>query len=151
MVFFKTKTGKIVKFNVKRKARSIPIKKTVVRSYTMARKRSKGRFRSRVSRFARRSNRSVGVTPMNLVLAGAIYGYARPIAANMLPNMFSFGPVDSDNILIGAASYYGMRKSSGIVKALSTVALAGEASIIAQRLGSGTSVSTTNASNQAWF
>lgn len=94
------------------------------RSYGFSRKRS-----------SRRSTSS-GLTPMNVMLAGAIYGAARPFAAKMLPDMFSAGPVDSDNVIIGAAGFYGMKKGSGLVKALGAVALGSEAGIVAARVTS---------------
>jgi hypothetical protein len=93
---------------------------------------------------ARRSHSSSGMSPMNVLLAGAIVGAARPYAANVLPNLFSAGPVDSDNVIIGAASFYGMKKTSGLMKAISTVALAQEAAIVASRL---TSPQTSTKSN----
>lgn len=104
-----------------------------------ASRRSFGGFRARASR----SRSSSGLTPMNVALAGAIYGVARPIIANTLPNMFSFGPVDSDNAIIGGLGFYGMKKTSGLMKALSVVALASEVGIVTSRLTSGTT-STTN-------
>ena len=79
---------------------------------------------------------------MNVLLAGAIVGAARPFVADMLPNMFSAGPVDSDNVIIGAASFYGMKKTSGLMKAISTVALAQEAAIITSRVTAGMSSGT---------
>lgn len=104
----------------------------------MARFRRKASRRSFGFKKARRSGRSSsGLTPMNVLLAGAVYGLARPYVANVLPNMFSVGPVDSDNVIIGAAGYYGMRKGNGLVKALGAVALGSEAGIIANRLTSG--------------
>lgn len=84
--------------------------------------------------YARRSGGSGGLSPMNVLLAGAVYGAARPYVSKMLPDLFSFGGVvDSDNVIIGAASYYGMKKS-GFIKALSAVALGSEAGIITARV-----------------
>lgn len=75
---------------------------------------------------------------MNVLLAGTIYGLARPFAAKMLPDFFSFGPVDSDNVIIGAAGFYGMKKGNGLIKALGAVALGSEAGIVAARLTNST-------------
>lgn len=102
-------------------------------------KRRTARRSSGFKRTSRRSGRSSsGLTPMNVLLAGAVYGAARPYVASMLPNMFNVGPVDSDNAIIGAAGYYGMKKGNGFVKALGAVALGSEAGIIANRLTAGT-------------
>lgn len=112
------------------------------------------RFKRKASRrsfggFKRKSYRKSGgssLTPMNVLMAGAIYGLARPYVANILPNMFSAGPVDSDNIIIGAAGFYGMKKGNGLVKALGAVALGSEAGIVANRATSGlVQNATTNA------
>jgi len=94
--------------------------------------RRKGGFSKRAR--ARSGRSSSGLTPMNVMLAGAVYGAARPIAAKFLPDLFSIGPVDSDNVLIGAAGFYGMKKSSGFMKALGAVALGSEAGIVTARL-----------------
>jgi hypothetical protein len=77
---------------------------------------------------------SSGLSPVNVLLAGAIYGAARPLAAKMLPDMFSFGVVDSDNVIIAAAGFYGMKKGKGLMKALGTVALGSEVGIVTARL-----------------
>jgi len=92
--------------------------------------------RSRSRGFSKRSHSksSSGLTPMNVVLAGAIYGAARPFVAKFLPDLFSFGPVDSDNVIVGAAGFYGMKKGKGLLKALGAVALGSEAGIVAARL-----------------
>lgn len=102
-------------------------------------------------RISRRSGRSTGsLTPMNVLLAGAIYGAARPYVASMLPNMFNVGPVDSDNVIIGAAGFYGMKKGNGLVKALGAVALGSEAGIIANRLTAGTIQTAANTGGSAY-
>ena len=87
---------------------------------------------------------------MNVLLAGAIYGAARPFAAKMLPDMFSFGPVDSDNVLIGAAGFYGMKKGKGLMKALGAVALGSEAGIVAARVTSGMANNAGDAGSSAY-
>ena len=95
------------------------------------------RYASRAYGRARRSvTKSTGLSPINVLLAGAVYGAARPFAAKILPDMFSFGPVDSDNVIIGAAGFYAMKKGTGFMRALGAIALASEASIIAARLSS---------------
>jgi len=95
-----------------------------------SRRRSSGGF----SKKSRSKNSSGSLTPMNVMLAGAIYGAARPFAARMLPDLFSFGPVDSDNAIIGGAGFYAMKKGNGLVKALGAVALGSEAGIVTARL-----------------
>jgi hypothetical protein len=80
---------------------------------------------------ARRSSSGSGLSLMNVALASAAYTLARPYVANLVPD-FNVGPVSSDNLIIGAAGYYGMRKS-GFIKALGTVALAGEIGVVAAK------------------
>ncbi len=105
--------------------------------------------RKRSSNFKRarsRSSSSGSISPMNIMLAGAVYGFVRPIAAKMLPDLFNIGVVDSDNAIIGAAGYYGMKKS-GFVKALGMVALASETGIVVARLTSATTDTSTQPTN----
>jgi len=115
----------------------------------MAKFRKAKRARSRGFMRARAKHSGSGaISPMNALLAGAIYGAARPLVAKYLPDLFSFGPVDSDNVLIGAAGFYGMKKGHGLMKALGAVALGSEAGIVTARLAtnvvSGSSDATDN-------
>jgi len=81
-------------------------------------------------------------------MAGAIYGIARPMIANILPNFFNIGPVDSDNVVIGGAGYM-LAKKSGLMKAVGIVALAGETANVTQKLSGGmTSGGSTNLASQ---
>jgi|WetSurMetagenome_2_1015567.scaffolds.fasta_scaffold87502_3 hypothetical protein len=111
-----------------------------------AARRSFGRSSRRSSR---RSSTS-GLSPMNVLMAGAIYGAARPFAAKMLPDIFSAGPIDSDNVIIGAAGFYGMKKGNGLVKALGAVALGSEAGIVAARVSSGAAQTIGDAGTDAY-
>lgn len=104
-------------------------------------KRSRRTF-AKSGRSYRRSSGSSGLTPMNVLLAGAVYGLARPYVSTMLPNLFNFGPVDSDNAIIGGAGYYAMKKQKGFLKALGAVALGSEAGIVAARVTSGATGTT---------
>jgi len=106
-------------------------------------RRSRGGFRAR-AKSRGRSSGGVGFT--DLLIGGAIYGFARPMAAQMLPDLFSFGPVDSDNVIIGGAGYMGLKSSNKIIKATSMVAIAGEAAIVSSRLSQGTCTSSSNGS-----
>lgn len=110
--------------------------------------RSIRRYKTSARRSSRRS--SSGLSPMNVLLAGAIYGAARPFAAKMLPDFFSAGPIDSDNVIIGAAGFYGMKKGNGLVKALGAVALGSEAGIIAARVTSGAAEQVSSAGTNAY-
>lgn len=105
----------------------------------MARFRKKRGFRRAmrsVGRSYRRSNRaSIGM--MDIILAGAIYGVARPTVTNMLPTFFTFGPVDSDNVILGGAGYMASKSSSKLIKALGLVAMGTEAGIITSKVVSG--------------
>jgi hypothetical protein len=91
-----------------------------------------------------------GIKPIDILLAGAIYGAARPFVAKFMPDLFRFGPVDSDNVLIGAAGFYGMKKGKGLIKALGAVALGSEAGIITARLASGVASNVGNAGTDAY-
>lgn len=84
----------------------------------------------------RRSNSSSGISAMNVLIAGVAYGLARPYAAKILPNLFTFGPVDSDNAIIAGAGFYALKKQKGFLKALGAVALGSEAGIVAARVTS---------------
>jgi hypothetical protein len=106
----------------------------VFRRKARARARSFGKVRARS-----RSSSSGGIKFTDLLIGGAIYGLARPMVANMLPNLFSFGPVDSDNAIIAGAGFMGMKNSNKIIKATSMIAIAGETAIVTGRLTSGTS------------
>jgi len=97
------------------------------------RKAARRTYAATKSRGRSRGKSSSGLTPMNVILASALYGVARPYLANIIPDFVSIGPVTSDNIVIGAASYYGMTKTSGFMKALSTVSLASETAIVASK------------------
>lgn len=101
--------------------------------------RKKAKARRSSSRYSHKTSRhgSSGVSFTDLLIGGAIYGVARPYVANMLPDLFNFGPVDSDNAIIGAAGYYGMKHTKGVMKATSMMAVAGEAAIVASRLSQG--------------
>jgi len=96
----------------------------------------------------RRANRSQSISPVNLMMAGAIYGALRPQAAKILPDMFSFGPVDSDNVLIGGAGYLGMKKGKGLIKALGAVAMASEIGIVTARATTGLNSQQNNTSEE---
>ena len=106
----------------------------------MAKFRRKARTSGR--RFGRRSRgRSTvsGMSPLNVAMAGAVYGFGRPIIANMVPNFFQIGPVDSDNALIAGAGYYGLKNGrGGFVKALSAIALGSEVGMVTAKATSGT-------------
>lgn len=114
----------------------------VFRRKATRRSRSFGRMKAR-SRG--RSSGGVGLT--DLLIGGAIYGVGRGYVANMLPTLFTFGPVDSDNAIIAGAGYLGLKSSNRIIKATSMMAIGGETAIVASRLASGNIVNTDNAQN----
>lgn len=93
--------------------------KTKTRSGTMARRKKSGYKRS-----------SGSIKPMNILLAGALYGAIRPTVANMLPTFFKFGAVDSDNVILSGAGYLASRQSNKFIKTLGLVAMSTEAGII---------------------
>jgi hypothetical protein len=114
--------------------------------------RRKAKRSRRIGYKARRSRGSsggLGIT--DLLIGGAIYGFARPKVADMLPPLFQFGPVDSDNAIIAGAGYLGMKNSNKIIRATSMIAIAGETAIVANRLGSGmSSTGSTGQSGETW-
>jgi len=103
------------------------------------------RFRTKARRYfrgfknkARSMNRTSGqIKATDVLIAGVIYGMAKPIIKNTIPDFFSFGPVSSDNLVIGGAGFYGMKKGKGIVKALGIIALGDQASEVSQNLMGG--------------
>lgn len=102
-----------------------------------------GKFKARVRRtygrvrsaYRKTNKPSIGV--MDVLLAGAIYGAVRPTVANMLPTFFSFGPVDSDNVILGGAGYLASRQSNKLIKSIGLVAMGTEAGIVTSKLLTG--------------
>lgn len=90
------------------------------------RSRSRGSMKSRS-----RSKGSSGLSVTNVLLAGAVYGVARPYVSNMIPD-YNIGPVSTDNLAIAGLGYLGSKKS-GFIKALGLVAMGGEAGIVAAK------------------
>lgn len=108
----------------------------------MARFKKARRSFRRFSKASRRTGSSK-LSVMEVAAAGALYGAARPYAANMMPTFFSFGPVDSDNVILGAAGAYAALKGKGLIKALGVIALGTEAGIVTGKFVSGQTVSST--------
>jgi hypothetical protein len=117
----------------------------VFRRKAARRTRSFGRMKARSHS---RSSGGVGLT--DLLIGGAIYGVGRGYVANMLPTLFSFGPVDSDNAIIAGAGYLGLKSSNKIIKATSMMAIGGETAIVASRLANGNTTDGGNSSGSAW-
>lgn len=95
------------------------------------------RFRKRAKRrnyggFTKKSRgrSNTGIGPMDVLLAGAIYGVARPRVAALLPDLFNVGPVTSDNAIIGGAGYLASKQSNKLIKAIGLITMGAEASII---------------------
>lgn len=95
-------------------------------------RRKAKRSRSRAStRSHSRSKGSSGLSVMNVLLAGAVYGVARPYVANLIPD-YNLGPVSTDNAVIAGLGYLGSKKT-GFIKALGLVAMGSEAGIVAAK------------------
>ena len=111
--------------------------------------RFKKRFKRSYSRAVKayKSSRKPSFSVLDVIIAGATYGALRPVLANVLPNFFTFGPVDSDNVLIGGAGYMASKSSTKLVKAVGLVTMAGEAGIIASRLTQGNTISSNTGFN----
>lgn len=113
------------------------------------------RFKKRFKRYTSRavkmykSSRKPTLSVADVLIAGAAYGALRPMAANVLPNFFSFGPVDSDNVLIGGVGYLASKSNTKLVKTFGLVSMAGEAGIIASRVIQGQS-NTSSTSSFNW-
>lgn len=108
--------------------------------------RFKKRFKRRIGAFSssrRTTSRSTGIGAMDVLLAGAVYGIARPRVAALLPDLFTVGPVTSDNAIIGGAGYLASKQSNKLLKALGLITMGAEASIITsnatQNIGTQTS------------
>lgn len=109
-------------------------RKAVRRSYGRAKKM-----------YSRAKTPSLSVT--DVLLAGAIYGAVRPTVANMLPTFFSFGPVDSDNVILGGAGFMASKSKTKMIKALGLIAMGTEAGIVTSNLitnGMGNTSSSDN-------
>jgi hypothetical protein len=109
----------------------------------MARFKRKAKRYSGFKRGAKRANSSSsGMKVTDVLIAGVIYGVARPMVAGLIPDLFKVGPVTSDNVIIGAAGFYGLKKGKGITKALGVMALGGEAAQVTAGLLNGGASST---------
>lgn len=101
----------------------------------MARFRKMRRRASRnFKRYSRRSGSSSGLKPMDVVIGGAIYGAGRQFVADFIPDFGTFGPVSSDNLVVGAAAMLGMKQKNKIIKAASTVALGTEIAAVVSKM-----------------
>ena len=98
--------------------------------------RFKKRFKRSYSRVAKayKSSRKPSLSVMDVMIAGAAYGALIPMAANVLPNFFTFGPIDSDNVIIGGVGYMAAKSNTKLIKTIGLVTMAGEAGIITSRL-----------------
>jgi len=98
----------------------------------------RGSYRGFSRRSRGRSNGgSSGLKWWEVLIGAVIYALVRPFVANNVPTFFSFGPLDSDNVIIGGAGYLGYTKGKGIIKATGLAAMVGEASIVASNFASG--------------
>lgn len=104
------------------------------RSNTMARKK-KGGFKGKSS----------GLSPMELGIGSAIYGYARQPIANIVPDIPNV-PY-SDNVVLGAAGFLAAWKGKGMIKKAGMVVLANEAFIAASRMSAGQQSSSSQIDN----
>lgn len=86
----------------------------------------------------------------DVLLAGAIYGVVRPTIANTIPTMFSFGPVDSDNVVLAGAGYMASKNSNKIIKSLGLIAMGTEAGIVTSKLMSGQTTSSQSVDTYAY-
>ena len=105
----------------------------------MARFKKKMR-KSRRNYFGRSVSRkggSSGLSVTDVLIGGALYGALRPKAVQMLPDFFTFGPVNSDNVILGGAGYLLSKQSNKILKATGMMAMATEAGVVTANLTSG--------------
>jgi len=121
----------IAKYGVTKKAWQVfrgtkKSRKTSTRGKTMARRKS-----------GFKGKKSGSVSPMEMALGSGMYGFARPMVANFIPDVSSIP--NSDNVLLGVAGYFAATKGSGLVKKAGYVVLANEAFIAASRMQAGTS------------
>jgi hypothetical protein len=100
------------------------------------------RIRTRYSSSKRRGrSKGSSLSPLKVILANAVYGAVRPYAANMLPDFFNFGPVSSDNVILGGVGALAMSQSNGWMKALGVAMVGQEAGIVGAKLSTGMSSS----------
>jgi len=109
----------------------------------MARRKFFKRARSRAVATYRAAKRP-SLSVMDVLLAGAIYGAVRPTIAGMLPTFFSFGPVDSDNVVLAGAGYFASKQSNKIIKSLGLVAMGTEAGLVTSKALQGVSTPTSD-------
>ena len=110
------------------------------------RKARRSGFRAKaMSSYRKASKPSLSV--MDVLLAGAVYGAVRPTVANMLPTFFKFGPVDSDNVILGGAGYMASKSKTKFVKALGLVAMGTEAGIVTSNLLTSQTSSSSDMTN----
>lgn len=81
-----------------------------------------------------RRSRKPSISAMDVLVAGAVYGIARPTIANALPTMFAFGPVDSDNVILGAGGYMASKSKTKLFKTIGLIAMGTESGIVASKM-----------------
>jgi len=112
----------------------------------MAKFRKARRVARRVgSYFKRKSSRksSSSQSPLNMGIAGGIYGAARPFAANMVPEIGFLGGY-SDNVVLGGAGYLAAKKGSGMIKTAGLAVLTCEAFLAGNKAAQGMMGSNNN-------
>ncbi len=100
----------------------------------MAKFRRKVRRAFAKTKSAYRASSRPSISAIDVMLAGAVYGGVRPTIANFTPDLFKFGPVDSDNVIFAGLGYWASRQKSKFIKALGLVAMGTEAGIMTSRV-----------------
>jgi len=107
----------------------------------MAKFRKARRYARRGFAAAKRYVKSDKMDPITMGVGSAAYGFARPYAANMIPDVPQLGQY-SDNVVLGSLGALAAWKGKGIVKKAGMIVLANEAFIAGSRMNTGSSAAT---------
>lgn len=120
------------------------LSKAIIKKYGISKKawkiargkKNKGETMTRRKKSGFRKSKSNGgsMSVIDVLMAGAIYGVARPMVSSALPSFFNFaGVVDSDNLILGGASYMAS-KQKGLIKAIGLIGMGTEAGIVTSNI-----------------
>lgn len=107
----------------------------------------------KMRRFARRGfkkvkkySKSNSESPLEIAAYSAVWGAARPYAANMMPDIPPLGAY-SDNVVFGVLGYLAAKKGNGMIRKAGKVILINEAFIAGAKLSAGLTPSTSSNSD----
>jgi len=99
---------------------------------------------------SRRSSKGGSFGVMDAAIGGGVYGFARPYAANLIPDIPQLGGY-SDNVILGGVAALAAWKGRGLLKKAGLSVLNNEAFVASSKAASGvTGGSTEGAVTSNW-